>query len=355
MSLLTPMNCSWGDLCNAAMRNSGRLGLGQTAQAQDIADVWGAGQMMLQEWQQKRWLIYHLVTYSLISTGAQSYTFGPGGQLNTNQVASWTLGSLSPLAGGTGYVVNDTITLTAQPASGTATGTQQVLVTGVTAGAVTSVSLVNSVSWPGPLPNSWVQASTSGVGLNATFAYPSWSSGTAISTVSGSQRPSKIESAYLRQISAPSPNQVDYFLDILQSHEDYDKIALKSMQSFPGAVFLDSQWPLGNLLCYPVPQASIYSMNVTVRETLPTQFATLATAMNLPFEYYSAIVYNLAIRCRPLFQIGTYPGDPLPGLATNSLNVLRGPNTQIARLVMPGSVMGRGPGYNIFSDRFYGH
>ncbi len=148
---------------------------------------------------------------------------------------------------------------------------------------------------------------------------------------------------------------MDYWLDILQSHEDYDKIALKTMQSFPGAVFLDSAWPLGNLFAYPVPQSGIYSINVTVRESLPFQFATLATAMNLPFEYYSAIVYNLAIRCRPLFQIPTYPGDPLPGLAQNSLNVLRGPNTQIARLVMPKQVMGKGPGYNIFSDTMYGH
>ena len=141
-------------------------------------------------------------------------------------------------------------------------------------------------------------------------------------------------------------------MEILQSQEDYNRIALKALQSFPGAVFLDSAWPLGNLFCYPVPQANIYSINISIREQLPSSFGTLATSINLPYEYYAAILYNLALRLKTVYQIPTFPGDPLLGLAKDSLNVLRGPNTQIARLHMPAQLVRPGI-YNIFSDQDY--
>jgi hypothetical protein len=38
---------------------------------------------MLGEWASKRWLIYSLQDYSILSTGAQSYTIGPGGNIDT--------------------------------------------------------------------------------------------------------------------------------------------------------------------------------------------------------------------------------------------------------------------------------
>ncbi len=308
---------------------------------------------MLQEWERKRWLVYHLATYTVVATGQTSYTFGPGGEINTNTVSAWTLASLGVIDGGFNYVVNDTITLTATPPSGTPTASLVVEVTAVDAGAVTAVSLVSGGTYPGPLPNTWTPASTSGSGSNATLGYPVWGlSTTGVTNPGGSVRPAKIESAFLRQIQISQPNQVDYPMSILQSQEDYNRIAIKQLSSFPGAVYLDPAWPLANLFCYPVPQASIYSINVSVLEQLPASFATLATPINLPFEYYSAIMYNLAVRLRPPFQIPTYPGDPLPGLAKNALNVLRGANTAIARLHMPAELVRPGI-YNIFSDRNY--
>jgi hypothetical protein len=207
---------------------------------------------MLQEWERKRWLIYHLVTLEKVATGAISYSIGPGGDFDT------------------------------------------------------------------------------GV---------------------GSVRPVKIESAFLRQLQGSFGYEVDYPLEILQSMEDYNKIALKGLQSFPGTIFLDTGWPLGTVYPWPVPQANIYSVHVTVVAQLPSSFATLATKIVLPYEYYSAIHLNLAMRLRAVFQIGTFPGDNLPMLAKNSLGTLRGANTQIARLVVPD--MNRSLIYNIFSDRFY--
>lgn len=355
MSELNPFNTTLGDLCTAALQESGRLGIGQTALPEDMNKAWSRCQWMLQGWEQKRWFVYHLVTYSFLADGNQSFTVGPGGQVNTNTFAAWQLASLAPATGGGGfnYVVGDSITLTATPPSGTPTAALVVRVTGVTAGAVTAVSITSGGIYPGPLPNLWTQASTSGIGSNASFAFATWSlSATTVTTNVASVRPAKLESAFLRQIQNPVGNQVDYPLTILQSMEDYNNIALKSMVSFPYYAFLDSAWPLSNFYAYPVPQSGIYSVNFSVRAQLPCQFLTLASPVNLPFEYYQAILYNLALVLRITFSIPSFPGDPLPGVAKGTLATLRGPNTQIARLQMPAELMRDGL-YNIFSDRGY--
>lgn len=208
---------------------------------------------MLQQWERKRWLVYHLVDLAKVSTGAMSYTVGPGGDFDTG---------------------------------------------------------------------------------------------------AGTVRPARLESGFLRQIQTSPPNQVDFPLTIVKSREDYNRIALKSLVSFPVAAFLDTDWPLAHLLVWPVPNASIYEIHISVMAQLPASFPTLASLVTLPYEYYDAIVYNLALRNRPRYRIGTFPGDALPGLAKDALNVLRGANTQIARLHMPGGLLARGNSYNIFSDRF---
>lgn len=250
MAAQEPLNTTLRDLCNQALKDSGYLGVGQVALGEDINDAWTRCQWMLQEWERKRWLVYHLVNLGKTSTGAQSYTVGPGGDFDT------------------------------------------------------------------------------GV---------------------GSVRPARLEKAFLRQLQNSPPNQIDFPLEILQSREDYDMIALKSLISFPAAVFLDTGWPLATLYCYPVAQAGIYAIRISIMAQLPSSFANLSEVITLPFEYYSAIVSNLAIRLRARFNIGTYPGDQLPLIARSTLNTLRGANTQIARLTLPN--LGRSSQYNIFSDR----
>lgn len=252
MSDLDPVNTTVGDICQAALKEAGVVGFQQSALAGQITEAQARLQWMLQEWARKRWLIYHLVTLDVTSTGATSYTMGPGGDIDT------------------------------------------------------------------------------GV---------------------GSSRPDKIESAFLRQLTQSQPNQIDYPLELLQSMEDYNRIALKELKSFPSVVFYDPDFPLGKLFVWPVAQANIYGVFVTVKAQLPTVFVNQAVKFALPYEYFSAMVYNLAIRMRTRYQIPSFPGDALPGMAKNSLNVLRGANTAIARLTT-GDL--NQPGlYNIFSDRFY--
>lgn len=253
MTQTDPAATTAGDIVAAALRDAGVCGIGQVPTAEELSDGMARLQWMLQQWERKRWLVYHLVEYSITSTGARSYTIGPGGVIDTG---------------------------------------------------------------------------------------------------AGTVRPAKLESAFLRQIQNSEPNQIDYPIRILQSREDYNKIGIKGLTSFSMAAFLDSGWPLGTLYFWPVPQANIYELHVSVTAQLPTKFTSAAQPFALPYEYYQAMVSNLAIRVMPKYGKRLQQGDPVLGIAKDALNTMRGVNTQIAELGMPASL--NRPGiYNIFSDNSY--
>lgn len=254
MSQLDPSATSVGDILTASLKECGAIGVGQTPLAEDITDAWARLQWMLQEWNRKRWLCYYINTQLVTSTGAMTYTVGPGGDFDT-----------------------------------------------------------------GP----------------------------------GSMRPDKLENGnFLRQLQNSQPNQIDYPLELLQSREDYNAIALKSLNSFPQWIYYEPQHPLGLVYVWPVAQRSIYAIALAYKQVLPSSFSSLATTFNLPFEYYNAIVTNLALRLRPKYGITAKPGDLLPGMAKDALLAVRGANTAIKRLTMPDD-LNRSGIYNIFSDRVY--
>lgn len=235
------------DIIRQALKKAGVLGVGQVALAEDTNDAFYDLNDMLGQWQRKRWLIYHLVTYSYTSTGAQSYTVGPGGNF-----------PVSP-------------------------------------------------------------------------------------------RPDQIESAFFRQIISSNPNQVDYPLAPIFAREDYNLISLKTLATFPQYYFYDSAFPTGNLYPWPIPLASIYSIFITVKETLGA-FTSLSQTISLPAEYFAALKFNLAVRLRQGYQL--QPDIALIALAKDSLNVIRNANTQIPRLQIDSSLLRPGI-YNVFSDTFY--
>jgi hypothetical protein len=164
-------------------------------------------------------------------------------------------------------------------------------------------------------------------------------------------RPDKIESAFFRQIINQSvPNQIDYPLEIIESREDYNRIGLKQLQSFPQYLFYDSQFPTANAFPWPLIQANLYELHLTVKQTL-NQFTSLSQTINMPLEYMAALKFNLALRLRQAYQLP--PDTTLIGLAKDSLNVIRNANLQIPRLLMPEGLT-RGHGlYNVFSDSYY--
>lgn len=232
------------DIILLALKMSGVLGVGQQAQAEDISDCVKVFNMMLGQWAQKRWLVYHLLDLSVKATGALSYTVGPGGDFDT-------------------------------------------------------------------------------------------------------PRPDRLEAGFLRQPNT-SPNPVDYPLELLQSREDYNRITIKGLGSFPLALWYDPAFPLGNVYFWPLP-SSQYEMHITVKAPLISiSSATLFNTVQLPDEYLEALYWNLAVRLRPMYQL---PPEPtITALAISSLNTIRNSNTAIPQLTMPRGLMGRGSSYNIFSD-----
>lgn len=77
MPFLTPL-----DIINFSLKASGVLGVGQSALAEDLNDSFTALNGLLAVWQRKRWLIWHLTDNYLTSTGAVSYSVGPGGDFD---------------------------------------------------------------------------------------------------------------------------------------------------------------------------------------------------------------------------------------------------------------------------------
>lgn len=163
-------------------------------------------------------------------------------------------------------------------------------------------------------------------------------------------RPDQLEYCFLRQITQSQPNQIDYYLKAMLAREDYAKISLKGLVSFPQVYFYDSGWPSGTLYPWPIPQASIYELHIGVKDQL-TAFTGLTQSINLPPEYEAALYYNLLIRLRSAYQL---PADEeANGFARDALSVIRNANAQIAQLTLPRRLMSRGSKYNIFGDYSY--
>lgn len=230
------------ELINLALKQSGVLGVGQTASAEDAQDCFKMMNMMLAQWQTDRFLVYHLVTNSKACTGQQSYTIGIGGDFN--------------------------------------------------------------------IP-----------------------------------RPDRISSAYVQLTAQSYPNQVDYPLTILQSREDYNRIAVKQQGAMPTALFYDSGFPIGNLYPWSIPDNQ-YTLFITTYAQLQ-KFSAIEDVINMPEQYEEAIMWNLAGRIRPMY--GLAPDQTITALAKASLNTLSGSNTQVPTLTIDPILTSRGK-YNVYSD-----
>jgi hypothetical protein len=233
------------EIINQSLKDAGTLGVGQSALPEDVNDAFTKLNWMIAQWNRKRWLVYHLVDVAKVSTGAQSYTVGPGQDYDV------------------------------------------------------------------------------------------------------AVRPDRLEAAFFRQVVQSQPAQIDYPLELIQAREDYNNIALKGLTSFPQYIFYDSAWPVGRVYPWPIPQANIYEVHLTLKMVL-AQFTSKTQSIDLPNEYYAAIQQNLTLRLWPAYK--QPPDATIVALAKDALNVIRGANTQIARLVMPTDLVRPGI-YNPYSDQ----
>lgn len=83
------------DVISLAMRTSGILGVGQTPLPQDLTDAQNMLTLMLQQWRQKRWLVFRLDNVLFpVNWGQQQYTIGPSGASPAPEVV--TAGNFRP-------------------------------------------------------------------------------------------------------------------------------------------------------------------------------------------------------------------------------------------------------------------
>lgn len=161
-------------------------------------------------------------------------------------------------------------------------------------------------------------------------------------------RPSRLSAAYARQINVAGAQPVDYPLGILTAREDYSRISLKSLGTWPQVVFYDNGYPLGNAYFWPIPQAGIFELHLVFLAVLQ-DIAALDTVISLPPEYEAAMKWNLALRLRPSYQ--ELEADPLlEKLAAEGIDTLTKANVQIPIAQIDPSLV-RGGIYNIFSDQ----
>ena len=158
-------------------------------------------------------------------------------------------------------------------------------------------------------------------------------------------RPSKIESAFRRQISP----QVDTPIEVIRSQEDYNAIALKNIGNVPQCVFYDPTFPNGNLYVYPAP-SSQYQVFLSVLRRI-SQFATLNETISLPNIYYNALYWCGAQSIRAAYR--RPPDISIDRKAKNARTTMRKANMQIPIAKLPRGLPGMtGPtqGYNIYTD-----
>lgn len=161
-------------------------------------------------------------------------------------------------------------------------------------------------------------------------------------------RPDRIEAAYVRLLQGGNPTlYTDYMLERILAREDYSRITLKQMKSFPNAYFYDSAYPLGYIYPWPVPDAQ-YELHILTRTILERiDVRAPGNELILPDEYAAAIKFNAARRLRMAYR---YPSDPeLNALAQDGINTIRGSNVQVPLLQMPAGIRRNGR-YNFYSD-----
>lgn len=235
------------DLVRQALKKAGVLGQGRAPSAEDLSDGLEDLNDMIGQWATDRLMVWVLDTYNITSTGALTYSVGPGGDFNINP------------------------------------------------------------------------------------------------------RPDRIESAFARQ-TTNAAQPIDYPLDIIPSLEEFNLLALKSLVSFPKYAYYQSSWPLGSIRSYPVMNASLYQLFISVKNVL--QVFTASTVLAMPRQYSAAIKFCLAQRLRQAYGKGMKPDPALDKLAAQSLRYIKNANIQVPELQQP-KVLQRPGLYNILSDQNY--
>lgn len=110
-------------------------------------------------------------------------------------------------------------------------------------------------------------------------------------------RPDKIMAAYFTQLNTGSALAVSYPLHIIPAYEDYAKIVLKNLNSFPQFLFYDNAFPTGNVFINPIPSSS-YQISLVLK---------------MPIQQKTSISVGSITTAGALYTDGNYPAVALTG------------------------------------------
>ena len=293
------------DLISVALRQIGVGAVGTTASSADVADGLFHLNAMLAGWQRKRWLVPAIVDISAISTGNLTMHVGPGQDVDCDlrpdkieYAFARYLGNGAARSNTADFAPGDftsDFAIGSGPSDGDGTATVP---------AIFSPTQFDATEFS-------TDETFVGVANNDTLAF-------------------------------------DYPLYIIQSREDYSAIRLKNLRTWPQALYYSPEFPYGVMNVWPIPQAGLWEIHVGVKQTLQSGL-TAASPINLPPEYWDAIMWILAARLAPSY--GQEAGPTVTAFAKSALQTIRVANTQIPSLSLPADLFGtrRGYGFNIFS------
>lgn len=159
--------------------------------------------------------------------------------------------------------------------------------------------------------------------LNENFATVA---GTASYTIGSAAtwnttRPVRIESAFVRSSGTDYPLRV-------YSREEYDRIAVKTSQFMPEALYYEPAVANGVVYLYGVPDA-VYSVFLNSLKQLQN-FAALTTTVVLPPGYLLPIKSNLSINLAPAYH--RKPSEEVKQIARDSKAIIKRLNSRSPKL-----------------------
>ena len=308
-----------------ALKEAGVLGLGQTANSEDINDGFTLLNNMMAQWQQKRWVVPSLYDIAAIGNGVKSNPIGPGqfwnAQRPTRIQAAYFIQNIPGSLSSNANAVSFPLTMLYSYED-----------------YATKISLKNLPSWPvycfydNAFPNGNV------------FIWPIPDATYEIHLILKSPIGFTIE---IQSGNISNAGQ-------LYTNGVYAGVSLTNLTGYGNGATADIT-VAGNKvtavnLVQPgdgynindqltAPAASIGGTGSGFIYKVTDVTDDLDAIMNMPPEYYEAIHYNLSLRLMSMYN---FPADPFrSALAKGALNTIRVANSQISVLSMPRSIRGR--------------
>lgn len=245
------------DLVGMALEQLGVGVGGQNNDSQGMASGVMQLNMLLAQWQRRRWIVPNLVDRSFMSTGSSVYYIGPGGDLDIPVRPSQVMSAYARLLNG---------------------------------------------------------ANQSSQGDFASTDFSGEDFKIPLSGLDGAGYP------------------IDYPLSPIPSYEDYASLSLKALRTWPNYFHYNPAFPLGEFRPWPIPQGNDWEFHVLFSQPLPALLSS-DSPINLPPEYWDAIMWCLAARLAPSY--GQPPNEVVVSQARSSLATIRSTNQQIPTLGMP--------------------